>query len=996
MKRLSLLHSILLAGCVAAGAQIVAPSSDGYVARARAMLGDQNYVGCVDQLDAVDPAALTAAQAEEAAWLRASAQAHLDRSAAVGTLVDFLHSYGASTRRTAAQILLADCLLDTNPARALEIYDTVDADLLAAPEAAALRYHTAYACLLGGDTRRAADLFARAAADRQWRSQARFYLGYIAYLDHRHSEALDLLRQADRSSQPGSMADYYIAQIQYVEGNYDDALRAARALLQSPAPAPEGYRDEALRIAGESLFQLGKTAEAIPMLRRYASEAHSPLLSTLYILGTAEFGRGDYEEAVETLRPVSEAAPDAMTQSAYLYIGQALLKQHKDDAALLAFEKAMKMDFDRDVQEAAFYNNAVARFAGARTPFGSSASTFEEYLRLYPGGKYAPEVQEYLVAGYLADSNYEQALASINRMKAPSDAVLAAKQKVLYALGNRALAAGDPAKAAEYLRQADRLSSRDKAVAAQVDLSLGEALYRTGQFKESAERTRAYLKAAPAADPNRPVAFYDLGYTLFALRDYAEAAKQFEKFIASPGTATPEATVADAYNRLGDARLYSGRLDDAASAYARSSALLPSAGDYPLYQTGLIQGYRRQNRDKIATMARLLDDFPTSALVPDALLQTTEAYIQLGDNESAITTYRRLVDAYPNTEQGRRGYLQMALTQLNAGRRAEAVDSYKAVVRLYPSSDEAAVAVDELKRLAADDGSLPALTRWLATVDGAPRLDAAETDALTFEAAEKAWLTLGKPERLQAYLIDYPDGRRRPQALGYLMEEAANAGRANDALSLASEIVEKYPHSRLVEQALLTKADAEHSLGRGGDALRSYEELLSRASSATVLTAARLGTLRVARDLGDWPRVSRAADDLLASSTEGTGHRNEAIFSRALAADMLGHSDDARRQWAEIAPLADDLYGAKSAYFLAQSFLDAGDVAKARKTTEDLIDSATPHTYWLARAFILLSDICAREGNKFEAREYLNSLRENYPGNETDIFQMIDSRLSAL
>ncbi len=50
----------------------------------------------------------------------------------------------------------------------------------------------------------------------------------------------------------------------------------------------------------------------------------------------------------------------------------------------------------------------------------------------------------------------------------------------------------------------------------------------------------------------------------------------------------------------------------------------------------------------------------------------------------------------------------------------------------------------------------------------------------------------------------------------------------------------------------------------------------------------------------------------------------------------------------------------------------------------------------ISRAFILLSDIYAADGKTFEAREYLNSLRENYPGNETDIFQMIDTRLSKL
>ena len=43
-----------------------------------------------------------------------------------------------------------------------------------------------------------------------------------------------------------------------------------------------------------------------------------------------------------------------------------------------------------------------------------------------------------------------------------------------------------------------------------------------------------------------------------------------------------------------------------------------------------------------------------------------------------------------------------------------------------------------------------------------------------------------------------------------------------------------------------------------------------------------------------------------------------------------------------------------------------------------------------------MSDIYAAQGKIFEAREYLNALRSNYPGSESDIFDMIDTRLAKL
>lgn len=151
--------------------------------------------------------------------------------------------------------------------------------------------------------------------------------------------------------------------------------------------------------------------------------------------------------------------------------------------------------------------------------------------------------------------------------------------------------------------------------------------------------------------------------------------------------------------------------------------------------------------------------------------------------------------------------------------------------------------------------------------------------------------------------------------------------------------------------------------------------------------------MRAARDLGDYDAVAEAADALLASSTIGSEDKNEAIFSKALALSQTGQPEQAREMWQTISGMTDDLYGTKSALFLAQNYFDNGMTEKARSTVEALTTSGTPHSYWLARGFILLSDIFASQGKNFEAREYLNALKENYPGNESDIFMMIDSRI---
>ena len=49
--------------------------------------------------------------------------------------------------------------------------------------------------------------------------------------------------------------------------------------------------------------------------------------------------------------------------------------------------------------------------------------------------------------------------------------------------------------------------------------------------------------------------------------------------------------------------------------------------------------------------------------------------------------------------------------------------------------------------------------------------------------------------------------------------------------------------------------------------------------------------------------------------------------------------------------------------------------------------------YWLARGFISLAEAYHADGNDYLAVEYLKSLRDNYPGDEPDIREAIDSRI---
>lgn len=933
----------------------------GWLQRASLMVDDANYRGAADQLRHIMPMLQSPAELESASFLLATAVAHIPGEDAVGLFSSFLTDFPASSLRERALCGLAGALYDrADYAAALELYTTIDPDALDAADARERNFNMAYCMLKFGRYDEAARLFTNL-LNTPLANSARFYLAYIDYVQSRWQQALEgFLKVKITSETPACMTPYYLAQIQYQLGNFPEALRQARKIIA--AGCPKEYLPEMQRIAGESLYAEGDVAAALPLLTKYVAAVEQPLPSSLYILGKSAYTAGDYPRAIEMLTPVVDG-DNAMGQSAYLIIGQSYLQQGNYDAAMLALDRAVKKDFDPQATELASYNYAVASAKGGKVPFGSSVTLFEQFLSNYPDSPLVTQVADYIVNGYLTDNNYGAALAAINRVRRPSDKILAAKQKVLYLHGARQLQAGRPDDAVTLLREARSLGRYSAPIASESALWLGEAYYKKGDYANAVSNYSLFLKETPSTDKNHSVALFDMAYARFALKEFAQAQEYFNKFLASLKKSSPagdqQQLIADAYNRLGDCRYYSSDFAAAEIDYARAIEALPSAADYPMFQQALMKGLRRDHQGKIAGLNEMMRRFPNSSLVPSAMLETAESLSELSRPKEAMDTYTALAERFPSTPQGRQGALLLAIARLNAGQTDAAIEAYKRVISAYPTSEEARAAADDLKHIYADRGDISSFTRFLSSVPDAPKMEQTELIALQLESVEKA----------------------------------SEAGRLNDVVRLGSELVQSYPDSPQAVDALLLLAQAEERLGHPSRALEAYRTLSAKAPTEIEVNRARMGVLRLSRDLGSDESVLEVADQLLASASLSHDDRSETLLAKAIALRNSGKNSEADQIMAQLAAEPSTLPGAKASYYLAQEHFDRGRLQQALTQVNALIDSNTPQEYWLARGFILLSDINRHQGNTFEADEYLRSLRENYPGKEADIFQMIDERL---
>jgi TolA-binding protein len=935
----------------------------GYAERARLMIADENYRGAVDQLRqalALNPLDVTPEREAEEYFL-AVASAHIPGEDAAGMFSAFLDKYPASPYRERALLGLAGTLYDAcDYAAALEVYQSITPEALNPSDAEEKTLNEAYCLLYFSRYDEAKTLYDSLLTTPQ-ANNARFYLAYIDYIKGDYSSALTgFSRVIVTSEKPTCDTPYYLAQLNYRLGNYREALSQSQRLLA--AGCPQEYLAETQRIAGESHYELGDVRAAIPLLKDYVAATDNPQPSALYILGVNSYNKGDYKTAIKQLTPVVEQN-SAMGQSAYLYIGQSYMQQGNYDSALLALDQAVKRNYDSKTTELASYNYAVASAQGGKVPFGSSVTLFENFLSNYPNSEMAPAVADYIISGYINDNNYGAALRAINNIKNPSDKILAAKQKVLLMHGARQLQAGRTDDAVTCLTEARSLGRYSGDIASESTLWLGEALYKKEDYAGAIKNYNLFLKETSSSNSNHSLALYDMAYAQFAQKDFSQAKTYFNRYLTSLKSTSSSDVVAlkaDAYNRLGDCEYYSGKFTDAASNYEKAIQAAPSSADYPMYQTAIMKGLTRDHQGKIDGLAKMMERFPSSALIPSALLETGESYTELNNNSKAISTYTTLAKRFPSTAQGRQGALLLAIAQLNSGNTDKAIADYKYVISTYPTSEEARAAAEDLKHIYADRGEISEYTRFLASVPDAPKLEQGEIAALQLEGVEKAY----------------------------------EAGREVEAARQAEELINSYPDSEQAVEALSILAKVRESQGKPVEALAAYQQLAEKSSNEIEVNNARMGILRLSRDLGSDEAVLETASKLLESSSLGSDDRNEVLLAQALSLRNTGKQTEADKILKKLAENPSTLPGAKASYYLAQGEYDRGDLNSALTQVNALIDSNTPHEYWLARGFILLSDIKRRKGDTFEADEYLRSLRDNYPGTETDIFQMIETRLS--
>lgn len=956
----------------------------------------KNYSGCIDKLEAYKQHSTDADLIQEADYMLVYSAYEQGRPNAVELLKDYLDVYPASRHADEVNFLIGSAHFGQGEyQKAIFWFNESNIDMLSPEQQEAYCFRLAYSLLQIGDMEKARGYFARIEQiGTKYREASTYYVAYIDYATGKYNNALVEFTRLKDLPDYKERSLYYITQIYFIQNKYEKVISEGKELLAS-YPDSEN-NSEVYRIMGNAYYHLGNEDQAINMLSKYVSSTDSPLRGDLYILGVCYYNKGNYSSAVNALgRTVREN--DALSQNAYLYLGQSYLKLKDKNNARMAFEAAATSSFDKQVKEAAMYNYALLIHETAFTGFGESVTIFEDFLNDFPNSKYADKVNDYLVEVYLTTKNYQAALNSIDKIKHPSTKILEAKQDILFQLGTQAFTNMELDKAVDLFSRAISLGAYNLESRNDAYFWRGESYYRQGEYNKAISDYRTYLNNTRQRNTDMyALAHYNLGYSYFKLKEYGEALNRFRQYVKLESNQQTPA-YADAYNRIGDCLFHNRQFAMAEENYTRAAQLQPSAGDYSVYQKGFLLGLQKDYKGKISVMDRLIREFPESQYVDDALFEKGRSYVLLDNNQAAAASFEQLMRDFPQSSLARKAGVQLGLIYFNDNQPEKAADAYKSVISNYPGSEEAKVALQDLKSVYIELNDINSFAAYANSLGGNVRFEVSEQDSLTYLAAEKLFMrgdNEGARRSLTNYLQTFPQGAFSSNANFYLASIAFAKKDLEEAKRLFSLVLES-GDTKFREESWARKAEIEYLDKDYAAAMESFKHLQAVAENPENKEAAKLGLMRCAELIGQPQEALLAANDLLKEPKLSPEIMSEARYVRAKAYISLKQENKALADLKEISKDTRTIHGAEAKYLLAQLYYDNKDDKNAETVLMNFIENGTPHQYWLARGFILLADIYIRQGDDFQARQYLTSLQNNYKGDD-EIAAMIEDRLGKL
>jgi len=769
---------------------------------------------------------------------------------------------------------------------------------------------------------------------------------------------------------------YYITSMYYLDERYDDVISYAIPILKS---SKQQFEAEMLSLIAASYFAKSDYKNAELYFRDFYAKDKSETKNNLFIYqyGYSLFQLNKYKESVTVLEQLT--TDDVYLQSGMYTLGRSFIKLNNKEKARSAFFRASRLDFDKVIQEDAWINYARLSY---ELDFNQQAlESTQSFLKQFPSSRRLNEAKTLLGEILLTSKNYQAAIDILEPIANKSPEAEEAYQKVTYFRGlefynERAF----PNALSMFLRSGN--FPQDKEIHALSNYWMAESMYELRKYGEAVKTFEKFLDMPDANKTNvYNYANYALAYAAFEDEKYTKAANYFERFLG--GNDKDKNTVVDATIRLADSYFVSKSYGNALTYYNRIISNKSAGEDYALFQRGMIQGLQGQDDAKIGTMQSLLKQFPNSNYADDAGFETAYTYFNKGELDKTKSDLTGLLAKYPRSSYVPRALVTIGLVQYNQDQDDAALESFKKVITEYASTEEAKQALESIKNIYVDRGDANGFITYANTTP-IGNYSVADQDNIVFQAANTRYLkgdAQGTVESVNAYFDKFPKAIHDKEAKFIRAESLVKLNRPDDAVPdyeyILNDWTSDYTERSLVSISKLFLAQKKYNeaivyLKR----LETTADYKSHYSFAINNLLKAYSALNMPDDVLKYAQLSKTSDKASEEELNSSDlFAGKAYLSKADTASAV-------KAFTSVVGKTKTLAAAEAKYSLAEIQYAKRDYKTSQKTCFDLINNMPSYDYWVAKAFILLSDNYVALKDNLQAKSTLLSIIDNYDGKD--------------
>lgn len=809
--------------------------------------------------------------------------------------------------------------------------------------------------------------------ESDYQSASKYYFAHISYDLENYQSSLKWFKDLRNDKKFKNIVPYYIAQIYYHLEEYAKLIEYLEPIIYDVV---ESRKVEVNRLLGGAFYRVKDYLNAVKYLKIFLDESTSAINHDYFMLGFSNYQISDYLSAVDYLNQISIDSSRLSQMTSY-YLGASYLRLNKNNFALQAFKSASSMDFDITIKEESYFNYAKLAYE-LDLPFENALSIFNDFNAFSNNTEKKDYINSLSVSLLKGTSNFFQAYSSLRNKTKLSSREKFMLQELAFFLAVQEFNNNNFDKAIIYFKESIEIAENEQLLSA-AQIWLADAFYQIGDYQlaQNVYSNQSLISSEFLYSLN----LYNKGYTFFKLANYTESAKVFRAFIK---VSDDSMFLNDAYLRIADSYYMNKDFVLAEKYYKKSFDLNLFDLDYSLYQRSICMGVLDNKKEKIKLLEKIILNHNKSTYYDDALFLIAEHKKNSNMYSDALSFYDSVLVNTSEFNLKAKSHLGRAMIFFNNDDIEKAISEYKLIVDKFQSGTYFKEALLGLKSIYVGIAKVDEYISFINTIPNY-RISESEQDSLSYNAAfikfsEQDFNT--SKDALKKYIEEFENGIFINDAYYYLAYSYLNTGDSVATSFCFSYLVENnvamYLENSLIYLArdYFNKNDYENS--------NIYYTDLEKIVSNNSIKREVVIRLMYGFELIDNKKAMQYANKVLELEKTDNWLVSKAKIIISRYDFDSGNYNKARNLFKEILSIDNNSDGAEAMYNLIYlTFLD-DSLDLAEKLIFEMPDQFSDDFY-IAKSFILLSDIYLKKENKFQAKATLESIIDNYDGDDLKI-----------